>query len=43
MVGKNKIQQVSFQLAPWKGKDAGSNASVELAYVKHFIFDHVIK
>ena len=43
LVGKNKVQQISFQLAPWNGKDAGSNASAELAYAKHFIFDHVIK
>ena len=38
-----KVQQISFQLAPLNGKDAGSNASAELAYAKYFIFDHVIK
>ena len=43
LVGKNKVQQISFQLTPWKGKDAGSTASAELAHAKHFIFDHVIK
>ena len=43
LVGKIKVQQISFQLAPWNGKDAGSNASAELTYAKHFIFDHVIK
>ena len=43
LVGKNKVQQISFQLASWNRKDAGSNASAELAYAKHFIFDHVIK
>ena len=43
LVGKNKLQQISLQLTPWKGKDAGSNASAELAHVKHFIFDHGIK
>ena len=43
LVGKNKVQHISFQLAPWNEKDAGSNASAEFAYAKHFIFDHVIK
>ena len=43
LVGKNKVQQISFQLAPWNGKDAGSNTFAKLAYAKHFIFDHVIK
>ena len=43
LVGKNKGQQISFQLTPRNRKDAGSNASAELAYAKHFIFDHVIK
>ena len=43
LVGKNKIQQISFQLASWNRKDDGSNASAELAYAKHFIFDHFDK
>ena len=43
LVGKYNVQQISFQLAPWNRKDAGSNASAELAYAKHFIFDHAIK
>ena len=43
LVGKNKVQKISFQLAPWKGKDAETNVSAELAYVKHLIFDRVIK
>ena len=43
LVGKNKVQQTSFQLAPWNRKDAGSNASAELVCTKHFIFDYVIK
>ena len=42
LVGKNKVQQISFQLTAWKGKDAGSNASAELAH-KKLHFDHVIK
>ena len=43
LVGKNKVQQTSFQLAPWNGKDAGSNTTAELVYSRHFIFNHVIK
>ena len=45
LVEKNEAQQISFQTGtvPWKGKDAGSNASTELAYTEHFIFDHIVK
>ena len=40
LVEKNEAQQISFQTGtiPWKGKDAGSNASAELAYTEHFLF-----